>query len=68
MNARQVISILVSYATYKHPISGLQVIGLLLVFCGLFYKSFAGFFGQKELQPLLKPPATPAAAAEPAGD
>jgi len=66
MNARQVISILVSYATYKHPISGLQVIGLLLVFCGLFYKSFVGFFTQKEMQPLLKPPAQLAAAAAPA--
>jgi len=42
MNLRQVISILVSYITYKHPISGLQVIGLALVFLGLFYKSYIG--------------------------
>lgn len=42
MNVRQVVSILVSYGTYHHTISGLQVIGLILVFLGLFYKSYAG--------------------------
>jgi len=58
MNIRQVISILVSYATYKHPISGLQIIGLALVFAGLFYKSYAGLAADRpkkdrETTPLL---------------
>merc|ERR1719245_1815336 len=48
MNLRQVISILVSYATYKHSITGLQIIGLLLVFAGLFYKSGIGFFSGEQ--------------------
>mmetsp|Transcript_49559 Transcript_49559/g.119265 ORF Transcript_49559/g.119265 Transcript_49559/m.119265 type:complete len:347 (-) Transcript_49559:23-1063(-) len=47
MNLRQVISILVSYATYHHPISGLQIIGLVLVFMGLFYKSYSGLAAEK---------------------
>jgi adenosine 3'-phospho 5'-phosphosulfate transporter B2 len=56
MNLRQVVSILVSYATYHHTITGLQVIGLLLVFGGLFYKSYDGLSTQpakKEMDPLL---------------
>jgi drug/metabolite transporter (DMT)-like permease len=40
MNARQVVSILLSYAIYGHSIAALQVLGLVLVFAGLFYKSF----------------------------
>merc|ERR1719181_1175232 len=32
MNVRQVVSILVSYATYHHPITPWQVIGLVIVF------------------------------------
>merc|ERR1719328_495370 len=39
MNTRQVVSILVSYATYKHSITALQVLGLLSVFGALFFKS-----------------------------
>merc|ERR1719145_406318 len=57
MNVRQVVSILISYATYGHSITALQVIGLLLVFAGLFYKSYAGLVAEpekKETEPLLK--------------
>jgi len=43
MNMRQVISILVSYIAYVHPISILQFLGLCLVFGSLFYKSYDGF-------------------------
>jgi len=42
MNVRQVVSILVSYATYGHSITVLQVLGLGAVFAALFYKSYAG--------------------------
>ena len=48
MNLRQVISILVSYATYHHTLNGLQAIGLLLVFGGLFYKSYVGLSAKPE--------------------
>merc|ERR1719174_554535 len=41
MNVRQVASILVSYATYSHSITLLQVLGLMVIFMALFYKSFA---------------------------
>ena len=57
MNVRQVTSILISYSTYGHSITSLQVLGLLLVFGGLFYKSFLGLFdsGTKpEKEALLK--------------
>jgi len=57
MNLRQVVSILVSYATYHHTINELQIIGLLLVFGGLFYKSYCGLAAakpdKKETEPLL---------------
>merc|ERR1719421_1941180 len=43
MNVRQVTSILISYAKYGHSITALQIFGLLLVFGGLFYKSFDGY-------------------------
>merc|ERR1719245_85986 len=42
MNVRQVVSILISYATYGHSITALQIVGLSLVFGGLFYKSYLG--------------------------
>jgi len=69
MNLRQVISILVSYLTYKHPISGLQVIGLALVFLGLFYKSYSGLAASTakkdtEKAPLLEPKAADGGAEE----
>jgi len=68
MNVRQVVSILVSYATYHHSIMPLQVLGLVLVFGGLFYKSYDGLTadaskaGKKETEPLLKPEGDKAAA------
>jgi len=42
MNVRQVVSILLSYVTYGHLITTLQMGGLLLVFMALFYKSYIG--------------------------
>eukprot|EP00928_Gymnodinium_smaydae_P024906 TRINITY_DN2000_c0_g1_i11.p1 TRINITY_DN2000_c0_g1~~TRINITY_DN2000_c0_g1_i11.p1 ORF type:complete len:339 (-),score=81.38 TRINITY_DN2000_c0_g1_i11:146-1162(-) len=45
MNLRQVVSILISYAKYGHAITQLQILGLMCVFGGLFYKSAAGFMG-----------------------
>jgi len=57
MNLRQVVSILISYATYHHTITWLQVIGLMLVFGGLFYKSYVGIMSgagkKEETKPLL---------------
>jgi adenosine 3'-phospho 5'-phosphosulfate transporter B2 len=47
MNVRQVVSIMVSYATYHNTITLYQVASLLIVFGALFYKSFAGFVGEK---------------------
>merc|ERR1719469_1007254 len=44
MNVRQVVSILVSYATYGHTINAAQILGLLVVFGALFYKSFSAFY------------------------
>lgn len=43
MNLRQVVSILLSYAAYGHSITGLQVMGLCLVFGGIGCKAFAAF-------------------------
>eukprot|EP00428_Durinskia_dybowskii_P028344 CAMPEP_0170232300 /NCGR_PEP_ID=MMETSP0116_2-20130129/15890_1 /TAXON_ID=400756 /ORGANISM="Durinskia baltica, Strain CSIRO CS-38" /LENGTH=366 /DNA_ID=CAMNT_0010483083 /DNA_START=73 /DNA_END=1173 /DNA_ORIENTATION=+ len=43
MNLRQVLSILTSYILYSHPISLLQVLGLVLVFAALFYKTYHGY-------------------------
>merc|ERR1719148_100817 len=57
MNVRQVVSILVSYATYHHTITSLQVLGLVLVFGALLYKSFAGLQSESvaaEKKPLLQ--------------
>merc|ERR1712217_682093 len=48
MNLRQVISILVSYIMYAHPISHLQVLGLFFVFGALFYKSYASLTKSNE--------------------
>jgi adenosine 3'-phospho 5'-phosphosulfate transporter B2 len=42
MNVRQVVSILLSYATFGHKINLLQTGGLMMVFGALFYKSYAG--------------------------
>merc|ERR1719215_538016 len=45
MNVRQIVSIVVSYITYGHHITSLQVLGLAAVFAALFYKSYAGLQG-----------------------
>merc|ERR1719188_719695 len=47
MNVRQVVSIMVSYATYNNTITLYQVASLLVVFGALFYKCFAGLAGYK---------------------
>jgi len=47
MNVRQVVSIMVSYATYHNSITLSQVASLLIVFGALFYKSVAGLVGDK---------------------
>merc|ERR1712019_48674 len=44
MNVRQVVSILISYAKYGHSITALQIVGLVVIFGALFYKSFSGLF------------------------
>merc|ERR1719356_1683244 len=59
MNVRQVVSILISYAKYGHSITALQIVGLVVIFGALFYKSFSGLLKSKDEQkPLLeqKPP------------
>jgi len=47
MNVRQVVSILLSYATFGHVIKPLQIIGLVMVFAALFYKSYTGIAAHK---------------------
>mmetsp|Transcript_46333 Transcript_46333/g.110301 ORF Transcript_46333/g.110301 Transcript_46333/m.110301 type:complete len:361 (-) Transcript_46333:77-1159(-) len=59
MNVRQVVSIIISYIQYHHVITWLQVLGLILVFGALFYKSLVGFLAKSseedgEKQALLK--------------
>jgi adenosine 3'-phospho 5'-phosphosulfate transporter B2 len=56
MNVRQIASILVSYATYHHVITGAQALGLLAVFGALSWKSYVGLMAppkDKEKVPLL---------------
>lgn len=43
MNLRQVISIMVSYLLYGHSITLMQVLGLVMVFGALFYKTYLGY-------------------------
>merc|ERR1719159_11628 len=50
MNVRQVVSILVSYATYGHSITVAQIFGLAMVFGALFYKSFVSMQDSKGSQ------------------
>merc|ERR1719389_665504 len=63
MNARQVVSILISYVKYGHSITMLQIVGLCIIFGALFYKSFSGLLAppKEEKRPLLekKPDAVP---------
>merc|ERR1719473_1672921 len=47
MNVRQVVSILISYYHYGHPITQLQILGLCAVFGALFYKSIGGLMAAK---------------------
>merc|ERR1719245_2083755 len=55
MNVRQVVSILISYAKYGHSITALQIVGLVVIFGALFYKSFSGLLKSKDEQkPLLE--------------
>lgn len=56
MNIRQVLSILMSYITYRHSITLHQVFGLVLVFAALFHKSLIGCLDTKraEKQPLVE--------------
>jgi len=56
MNVRQVVSILISYAKYGHSITALQVVGLVIIFGALFYKSFSGLLvsSSDEKQPLVQ--------------
>jgi adenosine 3'-phospho 5'-phosphosulfate transporter B2 len=64
MNVRQVVSILISYAKYGHSITMLQIVGLMIIFGALFYKSLAGLVASPdEKKPLLE---KKNAAAEPA--
>lgn len=44
MNVRQVVSIIVSYIHFHHRITGWQVLGLLVVFAALFYKSVRALY------------------------
>lgn len=56
MNVRQMISIIVSYVTYGHFITWLQIVGLFFVFAALLYKSFAALAAPKgEKAPLMNP-------------
>merc|ERR1719409_1039123 len=48
MNVRQVVSILISYAKYGHSITHPQILGLLLVFAALFYKSGVGLLNDEK--------------------
>merc|ERR1719235_2439971 len=55
MNVRQVVSIIYSYIQYGHLITVLQILGLVVIFGALFYKSYEGFAAKKdkgETQPL----------------
>jgi adenosine 3'-phospho 5'-phosphosulfate transporter B2 len=66
MNLRQVISIMVSFLLYGHRITFMQILGLVMVFGALFYKTYLGYKGGHE-----KPKNTPKSAkveAEEAGD
>lgn len=57
MNVRQVCSIIVSYVHYHNHITILQILGLLVVFAALFYKSVAGMMEsprRDEKKPILE--------------
>ncbi|CAJ1409196.1 unnamed protein product [Effrenium voratum] len=57
MNVRQVVSILVSYMKYHNPVTLLQVLGLMIIFSALFYKSTASMIdapSKEEKKPLVE--------------
>jgi len=59
MNVRQVVSILVSYVKYHNPVTAWQIVGLLVIFSALFYKSLRAMMdsGSKdEKKPILAEP------------
>eukprot|EP00437_Effrenium_voratum_P007674 CAMPEP_0181426562 /NCGR_PEP_ID=MMETSP1110-20121109/15726_1 /TAXON_ID=174948 /ORGANISM="Symbiodinium sp., Strain CCMP421" /LENGTH=344 /DNA_ID=CAMNT_0023549759 /DNA_START=78 /DNA_END=1112 /DNA_ORIENTATION=- len=59
MNVRQVVSIMVSYVKYHNPVTGWQILGLLLIFSALFYKSFRAMMdgpSKEEKKPILADP------------
>jgi len=56
MNVRQVVSILVSYATYGHTINAAQILGLAMVFGALFYKSYCSMQESPKGSPAEKAP------------
>jgi adenosine 3'-phospho 5'-phosphosulfate transporter B2 len=45
MNIRQVNSIMVSFLLYGHSITFMQLVGLVMVFGALFYKTYLGYKG-----------------------
>jgi len=49
MNVRQVVSILMSYATYGHVLTVPQGCGLMIVFAALFWKSYMGLMAPRQL-------------------
>ena len=53
MNVRQVVSILVSYVKYHNPVTGLQILGLVIIFAALSWKSLSGLL--KAQDPEKKP-------------
>jgi len=57
MNVRQVLSIILSYIRYHNPITGLQIVGLVVIFAALFYKSIMAMLEaptKEEKTPILK--------------
>lgn len=58
MNVRQVVSIIISYITFHHFITVWQVLGLVMVFGALGYKSFLGLAAGSpaDEEPLVKHP------------
>merc|ERR1719331_3239528 len=54
MNVRQVASIVVSYIMYSKPITGLQIVGLIVVFGALFFKSVHSIIADREKKKLIE--------------
>jgi len=48
MNIRQVNSIMVSFLLYGHSITFMQLVGLVMVFGALFYKTYLGYKGGQD--------------------